>query len=505
MKIYNILSGIVLGMGILLSSCYQDLGNYDYLWVKQAKVTGLRDTVIEKGDVLRVEPVLDWSDSEVKPEDLSYTWIAVKSNRGAEPYEEHIIGRNLILNDTIWLDIRKEPYFVSLKVRDEKHGVEGFYSFKLIVEPRIAEGFLFLTENKERKVELDIYARKFSGEAFLEKGVLGRSGFPYLEGGANCVLYKEGQSAAQKQLWIVTGESAGWLELSNLSWKERNLAKYLFVEAKPLSYTFKKLVQTDLSSLFFFTEDGCMHQMDNFGLIGTDIASVKGAKFKVFAGCATDLVQGGFGRGSSILVYDRDKKKFWAYNKTNECVPLPANESAEGMELIYMQTIPIGGRTIALMKDPDGNIWQYNYELKFNPAVFKVEINLLSKEQLAHTGNMEQAREKQLFICDNSNGFIYYAVGNRLYNYRKGEGAVPVGEPFDGEITCFHTTNLATNNKPAYYREYNNSIIVATYGESAGGKAYLLQPDPVESKNLKQYGETIEGLGMVKSISFLLR
>lgn len=505
MKTHNILSGMILGMSILLTSCYQDLGNYDYLWIKQAKVEGLRDTIIEKGDILHVDPLLDWSDSEVKPDELTYTWFATKCNRGAEPYKEYVIGRNRILNDTIWLDIRKEPYLVTLKVRDEKQDIEGFYSFKLIVEPRIAEGFLFLTENKERKVELDIYACKSTGEAFLEKGVLGRSGFPYPGGGANCVFYKDGQSALQKQLWIVTGEAAGWLELSNLSWAERNLAKYLFVELKPLSYTFKKLVQPGLSSLFFFTEDGYVHQMDNFGLISPNVASVGGARFRAFPGCATDMLNGGFGRGSSILIYDQDKKKFQAYNMGNECVPLPANESAEGMELIFMQTIAMGGRTIALMKDPDGNLWQYNYELKWNPAAYKVEIKLLSKEQLVNTGNMEQAREKQLFICDNLNGFIYYAIGNQLYNYRKGEGAVPVGQPFDGEITCFYTTNLATKNKPLYYPEYNKSIIVTTYSEQAGGKAYLLQPDPVESKKMEQYGETIEGLGMVKSISFLVR
>lgn len=501
MKKIRSIGSILLGL-LLFTACYEDLGNYDYEWIAEAEVKGLRDTLVGKGEVLRLEPEISWSKEGEEPESLSYLWTAVKMQRGQEPYEEYILGHEKILNDTIWLDIRKEPYLVTLTVRDDQREIEKRASFQLIVEGRIAEGFLFLTEDAGRKVELDIYARKSDGEKFLEKGVLGRSGFPYTGGGANCIVYKSGVTPAERQIWIATGEATGYIDdFINFKWKERNLAKYLFLQPQPVSYTFKNMVLSTNRIIYFFTEKGEMHGLDAYGIIGTNAAIYNNTPFTSWPGCGVEMVAGQSGvSGRQTLVYDREHSRFLSYVVSGvmaTCKSLPSKEAAEGMELIFMQSVLNGKRTIALMKDVNGKLWRYHY------VISTTKISLQSKKELLNPVGLEQACEKGLVVCDNANGYIYYAVGNQLYNYRESEGGVAIGEPLDSPVTCMKTLNLSVWQKPADYKEYNKCIIVATYSEELQGTARLFIPDPQESKILNPLGEPIPGLGNVKSISYL--
>lgn len=498
-KIRNI-GGVFLGM-LLFAACYEDLGNYNYEWVAGVEVRGLKDTLIGKGEVLRLEPEIVWSDVEKKPQKVSYTWSAVKMQRGEEPYEEYILGHEAILDDTIWLDIRKDPYLVTLTVRDEQREIERRTSFQLTVQGRIAEGFLFLTEDAGQKVELDIYARKSDGESFLEKGVLGRSGFPYTGGGANCILYRPGQISTERQIWIATGEATGYIDdFINFKWKDKNLARYLFLQPQPVSYTFKNMVLSTNRVIYFFTERGEMHGLDVYGIIGTNAAIYNSASFASWPGCGVEMVEGQIVSGGQTLIYDRDHKKFMSYVNRGvmaACNPLPEKETAEGMELIFMQSVRNGKRTIALMKDADGKLWRYNY------AISSTKISLQSRNELLNPVGLEDACGKGLVVCDHTSGYIYYAVGNQLYNYREGEGGVAIGDPLEAPVTCMQTMNLTTFQKPADYKEYNKCIVVATWSEALQGTVYLFKPDPQESKTLNPYGEPINGLGNVKSISYL--
>ncbi len=67
-----------------------------------------------------------------------------------------------------------------------------------------------------------------------------------------------------KQIWVATGEATGWLTIPDMLWQETNLATFMMVETKPISYTFKKMYAFKQNNLqeFFVTDDGEVHWFD---------------------------------------------------------------------------------------------------------------------------------------------------------------------------------------------------------------------------------------------------
>lgn len=496
MKKYNILAMIGLLFSGFMLSCYDDKGNYDYHWVDNVNFETIRDTSIDRGAVLRIEPDLsvgrDDLYREENPDDYTYSWVAEKLNRGnSTDTIKYLLSTKHSLDDTIWLEVRSEPYQVTYTVKDKKNSnLRWTTKFNLKVNRRISEGFLFLTEDKDKKVELDIYARRSDGTTFLEKGVLGRSGFPYAGGGANCVLYLNDSKEAYKKLWIATGEATGWLDIINFQWNEKNLVKSLMLEPKPLSYTFTNMILCQ-GQMIFFNPSGAMHYLDNYNIISSNVAKLNSLDFEAHPDAGRSLLS-----SYIFLIYNKKDKCFVSFSRSPmsadaECKNLPDKEAAKGMELVYMQSIELANRVMAVLKNPaTGDLYLYSY------IVGSFSIALEYTTLLAGTGNMEQAEH---FVFDNRNGFFYYSIGRQLYNYRQGEGSVAINE-FDAPITLLSTLALERKDQ---FNEYAKSVVVATYSESEDGKVHLLHPDPAESKTLVPYGETMEHLGCVKSVDYL--
>lgn len=83
----------------------------------------------------------------------------------------------------------------------------------------------------------------------------------------------------------------------------------------------------------------------------------------------------------------------------------------------------------------------------YHYVISTTKISLQSPKELLNPIGLEQACEKGLVVWDNVNGYIYYAVGSQLYNYRETEEGVVIGESLDSPITCMKTLNLSTYQK----------------------------------------------------------
>lgn len=110
--------------------------------------------------------------------------------------------------------------------------------------------------------------------------------------------------------------------------------------------------------------------------------------------------------------------------------------------------------------------------------------------------------EAEHIVLDRGNGFIYFAIGSTLYNYREGGGidaCVKLNDlMFEGEkVVMDEITAMAvvTDGK------YNKDVIVATYSAETKGKVYVLRPDQSESRRMEVV-EIIPTNEMVKSISY---
>ena len=306
-----------------------------------------------------------------------------------------------------------------------------------------------------------------------------------------------------KQIWVATGEATGWLTIPDMLWQETNLATFMMVETKPISYTFKKMYAFKQNNLqdFFVTDDGEVHWFDPTSTFYSDCAFNSGKKFKAstMLGVSED----------GILLYDEVGKYFLSYSTWNtmyaksESTRLSGADALEGSELIYMQGIE-DGSVIVITKDPDGKYRRYIYttSLDFSSyppgAVFKQQANFTRELQ----NNARMLEEADHMVIDRGNGFVYFAIGNTLYNYREGAGIDACVKlenlTFEGEKVILDeitTMAVVTDGK------YNKNIVVATYSAGNKGNVYILQPDQSESRDLKVV-EVIPIDGKVKSISY---
>ena len=151
--------GLITLLTGMLNSCYEDKGHYKYDWVQEIDLTDvLKDTTVGRGNVLHIEVdlkkrLLD-SENETEvanPDDYTFEWKALTGE------ENVILGTDKDLTDTIWL-ASGNSYQVNYTVTEKKTGVSWISDFKLNVVEGVKGGFIFMTEDTDRKVDIEIYA-----------------------------------------------------------------------------------------------------------------------------------------------------------------------------------------------------------------------------------------------------------------------------------------------------------------------------------------------------------
>ncbi len=69
-----------------------------------------------------------------------------------------------------------------------------------------------MTEDADRKVDIEIYADDTEGNKVHRTGLLSGSGFPYLSGGANSIVYTNVKNWGGKGYgWLPERLPAGWI------------------------------------------------------------------------------------------------------------------------------------------------------------------------------------------------------------------------------------------------------------------------------------------------------
>ncbi len=482
---------ISLLLASVLGACYEDKGNYNYDWVQDIDLTDvLRDTTVGHGHVLYLEvdlkkQILDSEDETeaANPEDYTFEWKALTDDGDV------ILSTNKDLNDTIWL-ASGLSYQVNYTVTEKKTGVSWISDFKLNVVEGVKGGFIFMTEDANRNVDIEIYADDTDGNKVRRTGLLSSSGFPYLSGGANSIAYTEVNVWGGKRLWVATGEATGWLDMPDFSWKEKNMLRMIMLNPQPVSYTMKSMYYLNDQYMYFFTAEGNVHLLTRRGILSSDVAYVNNKKFQAAP------YYGGDNTRAAIL-FDQDRKRFVSYAMqsggmvTAACYDIDDASAVPNSDLLYMQQLYNMG-TVAIVKDEDGKYQRCQFSMVPNKSD-SYEGHLDQMEELK--GNAAMIEEAEYKIIDKMNGFLYFSIGNKLYTYRKGvDECVEVNLP-DVNFDPIVSLNVLTEN------DYRANIFVATYSETNGGKVYRLTPESTDCRNLT-VEEVIDTEGAVKCITY---
>lgn len=498
-QIYKLLSGFLLITCVI--ACYDDKGNYDYNWIQDIDLTDvLKDTTIKRGNVLHIavdlqKEILD-SENETEsanPEAYAYEWLVLEN--GSTLTEDMVLSTEKDLNDTIWL--AAGTYQVNYTVVEKASGIAWISYFDLTVVNDYTGGHIFLTEDAEQNVEMEIWANTTEDGQVHETGILARSGFPYTTGGANCVAYFASEYSIPQSVWIATGENTGFLNMPDFTWEETNtIGMYMLVQQEE-NYEVKNIVSLGSARVkIFFCASGdilAMHYNRNF--LNTTFTYVDVVHFEA------DPYFGGNRYGS--IFYDRTNKRIvsyeWAspaFGTVNASCYITSTESAlEGYDLVCMQDRSNAVNTIVVVKDSEGNYYVCNYEIRDNNSgnsegyivdQYEIEGDLSTLENASYTA------------IERSNGFFYWAYNNQLYvSYHP---STNVSECVAVTLQDSEGNPITLTDEIVSLNAYNNDLYIATYSEENKGKVYLASSSSSDSR-LLTVTETFETNNPVKSVT----
>jgi hypothetical protein len=132
---------IKLGVLLLLTSCYEDIGNYEYKEVEDPIVSGLEGVTFPGyiGDSLIIEPTI--KHSLVGTENLSFEWEIYNHNdmRG-----EFYYGPSL----RMLFNLKPDVYMTKFTITNKVNGMKYFYKFSVEGRTEFSKGMVVLSDDE---------------------------------------------------------------------------------------------------------------------------------------------------------------------------------------------------------------------------------------------------------------------------------------------------------------------------------------------------------------------
>ena len=524
----------LMGAG-LLASCYEDKGNYNYKWIPEYTIEmSVSDTTIARGDTLVVSPVIwknTFSDDRAtilkrevvtNYDDFEYEWIAYDRR---SPTIAFFLSTKRDLDEPVYLNTSTSVvYIVQLKLTEKATGVSSYGAFNTRVLGKYSRKFLFLIEDGEGNVEMDLYGTTADGRKAIEKDILKRAEFPYTTGGANAILYQKfPTSGTGAKIWVAAGSGVSWLDPENLGYNEV-LGNLNLLFLPRTADTFTKIARAYYNNTgatynfyYFITPEGNFHFMTLNGTILPNLALI-GMR-------SVEVSHAAVSQHTCALVWNKTDKQF-AYASCYHSgmtypatflTPVTGEGSAQGMECVYIgNTVgtgaAVGRRVVAVTKSNDNAYWLYYFDVRnFGSGMTDdYRVAFTSKTELPGTAALGKIDH---MVNDRTRGSIYAAVGNKLYNFREYENRWVEVRIFDANNNPVQSTDLITK---LFVEDFSSTLIVpsltrcfymATYSEANGGRVYVLEPYDTESVDLRlielMQGNSEQKLGNIKGITMM--
>lgn len=470
---------LALGIGLLiLTSCFDDLGDYDYKDINEVLIEGVQDSYrVEYPDgVLQINPELESTFNDLSPNRYSYEWKAVRSLPGSGNF---IIGTEKTLNSDN-LGLLPGSYSLYLKVLDKETNLVWKKQTSLNVATTTARGFLLMGNDKEGNMQLDMLKMVVGQDTTVAVDLLRNANLPPIKN-AKSVMFTGGTSNMDwAKLWIMAENESYYVDRTTFEAEPTNtfrplvfsmydkLPDYLTVaDVQPRVSrpggtsvgTSKRVVSTKEGHVFY------ANSLFNGDLYGNPINRISANTEDYFKASPYIMVSIVYMR--NLIIFDEDKKRFTYCGSFDSNVttlsdrdtdPFPWNQGATGRSLVYAQNTKSNmngagyGISFALMKDNNADFHIYMIDAVFNGKLGYYAI----KKELAP--NLDVAVENKLLSFASFRTLLLYADGGNLYyyDYNKGNEKSGVLKTFEGEeITMIQFDDQTDNNS-------NRDLYVAT-------------------------------------------
>lgn len=528
-NLYKYLTAVLLLllMAGQLGSCRKDEGNYTYSHIDTIGITGINDSyLVSLGTQTTIHPVLTYeSGANVNDSNFTFDWTYYTQSIVSGNRTTLYTGKNL---DTI-LPLSIGIYNFYYTIKEKSTGITWQKKFRLEVTGSFNKNGWFVLNDVNGQSRLDYYADNPAAW----------NTYP--------TIYRNISS-------VIKDASTG--EQVPLTGKPLSLAAYQNKDAIYTTYTYWLYVSTDketvkinldngftwnkIKYLFAnetaFGEPGHMDYLEGSSLGGGGAYGLKDGDLYMYYyiyslyGTPMNRLAGGsrfniapylaFPVTSSMhaMFFDTDNKRFVRTQYTSTAATIVTGNGAGldmanvGKDLVWMNyTYLFSGQVIALFKDNNNRF--YLARISYQTSTSAPSATPISFTDI--TDKMTGLVQADRFALDQHYGYIFYTVGNKLYQYdMDGMTAKMVKDYGSRKISL-----LKVNKMTVYPQGSNNfnsstiyprmeapgySIIVGTYDEASPASSGTLDffKAPQYMGDLTTYFSSFTGLGKVVDVAY---
>lgn len=474
MKKYCLLGG-VLGFILILTSCFKDLGSYDYKDINEITVANLGGphNLLYKVDTLRITPDIQYTMDSNDLDRYSYEWRIGFANEGAtRPTISH--ERNLVFPVTLV----PNSYTLYFNVYDKVTELTWTTTTSLNVGTASSRGFLIAGEDENGYADADMIAMPSGKDTVIVKRIINNNGMPRYKGAIKLLHTGATSDATKVKQWYMTKEGSYYMNTSTMEVKPSNTFKNLVytnfdlpLDIYPVALapmvvssggsspgTYSRVVITNTGDLFaasLMSGDFYSNPINRISAKPMELlklspylmhAPVTWNRYLVFDEGNNRFL---YGTGSSVpstmltLLYDSGG-------------PFPWNQGTTGRKLVYAENTRnyedggTAGNTFALLKDPanESHVYKFYSNGSFSPiklAYYKIKPLAVDFEK------------SEIYAFSSVRKILYYAVGSKLYGYDYNPGFEKnyLIKDFGEEITMLNSDIQTSNGSRLYVATYS--------------------------------------------------
>lgn len=476
---------------ILVNSCVSDEGNYNYTDINKINVTGIdKEYTVYTGERFKLSPTLNpTKDDGSDPNRYTFEWVATKSTRT-------VIGTTKDFDAAIKLPPAK--YTVYYLVTDKVTGVTWQQEpFTLNVVSAIYEGWMVVGD-VDGKPRLDMVSiTPGTGTTRIITDVLDAVGSALKLGGKAVDVACFGTALATSTAYgvYVTSTETGTarLEPDSFSWvQSQNLAYESVGGAFDTNFGVDFMKSADPGENLIYSQGNVYGyikvQQVRYGLPNNILET----ETKPFY--AAPFIAENQGYGGPPVLFDKDLRRFVRLNMVKgNCSLMPPvvgsptvlDWSNTNCDLVYMTTSAYNSfENFAVLK----NISTGKFHLlRFNKGLIQTYY-----KEILNAPDIDKATK---FAVSPDSGYLFYAVGGKLYEYDNGtQSAKLMLDKGNEEITYLDCNAKAHKN-------YSKKLIVGSYGTT--GKLELFTVPPVNGDLILDY--SYSGLCKIVDVAYRAR
>lgn len=417
-------------MGVCITGCSQDEGNYDYHSLNEPSITGVPEQIsVLIHDNVDIDPSLGSNITDLNA--YTYEWKVI-NNSGDN--EVTLLSHEKHLNEKVTLDAGK--YTLYFTVTEKSSGLFWRKSYALTVRDSSSEGWMVLCD-VNGKARLDIIS-DVTGKTYID--VLADKGMEALKGPYS-IQYVPKCGNADSPFYLFTADGATRLSKNNFAWKKEYAFKYEVAQSLDLHP--QSMVCDKSSMMKICVSDGKAYTASNMGFLGLFAAVNKTGKLAPYVGANI----GAESYASIYLLYDTEKKCFMSccpfliglsisdevYHtmdemesiaigyKGSEMVAGKAFDSyPTGLDFVYMENTYYDpgngnmGTTYTVLADGDK---RYLYGIQLGDMLLYNNICTFALGK-AYYGDLSECADIKKATCyafSSLRNYMYYAVDGTIY------------------------------------------------------------------------------------------